>query len=62
MLLSGKEGIEFRYLNAKQKNKTKENKKLAFEFEMTFGEVFSEFLSLMIPFDFMLCPRFVKSF
>lgn len=62
MLLSGKEGIEFRYLNAKQKNKTKENKNLAFEFEMTFGEVFSEFLSLMIPFDFMLCPRFVKSF
>lgn len=40
-----------------------QSKKLAlFKFEVTFVEVFLEFLSLIIPFDFMLCPGFVKSF
>lgn len=40
-----------------------QSKKLALiKFEVTFGEVFSGCLSLIIQFDFMLGPRFVKSF
>lgn len=40
-----------------------QSQKLALiKFEVTFGEVFSERLSLVIQFDFTLCPRFVKSF
>lgn len=37
-------------------------KRALIKFKMTFGEVFSEFLNLIIRFDVMLCPRFVKSF
>lgn len=40
-----------------------QSKKLALiKFEVTFGEVFSGCLSLIIQFDFMLGLRFVKSF
>lgn len=40
-----------------------QSQKLALiKFEVTFGEVCSERLSLVIQFDFTLCPRFVKSF
>lgn len=41
---------------------TQSQKLALIKFEVTFGEVFPECLSLIIQFEFMLCPRFVKSF